>query len=192
MLAYSAIAHAGYALLGIAACTAEGLRATAAYLTIYLCMNMGAFAIMAYLAVHGQKLGNNPLADAGEDLDDYAGLAARHPVLAAAMLVFLFSLTGIPPTAGFMGKFMLFKEAFAAGYTMTVLVAVVSSTISAWYYLGVARRMYMQDAPANHPAPVQAASGGAGVRAVLLFCLAGVVLWGVFPQWLLTWVHVFF
>ena len=75
---------------------------------------------------------------------------------------------------------------------MTVLGAVVSSTISAWYYLGVARRMYMQDAPANHPAPIQAASGGAGVRAVLLFCLAGVVLWGVFPQWLLTWVHVFF
>lgn len=94
MLAYSAIAHAGYALLGIAACTAEGLRATAAYLTIYLCMNMGAFAIMGYLAVHGQKLGNNPLADAGEDLDDYAGLAARHPALAAAMLVFSFFADG--------------------------------------------------------------------------------------------------
>ena len=192
MLAYSAIAHAGYALLGLAACTADGLRATAAYLTIYLCMNMGAFAIMGYLAVYGKKQGNNPLADAGEDLDDYTGLATRHPTLAAAMLVFLFSLTGIPPTAGFMGKFMLFKEAFSAGYTVTVLVAVISSTISAWYYLGVARRMYMQEAPANHPAPIQAASGGAGVRAVLLCCLTGVVLWGVFPQTLLSWVHVFF
>ena len=192
MLAYSAIAHAGYALLGLAACTPEGLRATAAYLTIYLCMNIGAFAVISYLAARSGKgrLGEGP--DAGEDLDDYRGLATRSPLLAAVMLVFLFSLTGIPPTAGFMGKFMLFKEAFSAGYTLTVLVAVVSSTISAWYYLGVARRMYMQDAPANHPAPIQAASGGAGVRAVLLFCLAGVVLWGVFPQWLLTWVHVFF
>lgn len=90
MLAYSAIAHAGYALLGIAACTADGLCATAAYLTIYLCTKMGAFAIMGYLAVYGQKLGNTPLADAGEDLDDYAGLAARHQALAAAMLVFFF------------------------------------------------------------------------------------------------------
>ena len=138
---------------------------------------------MGYFAVHGQKLGNNPLADAGEDLDDYAGLAARHPVLAAAMLVF-FSLAGIPLAAGFMGRGLLFKKAFSAGFTMTVLV--VSSTISAWYYLCEARRMYMQDAPANHPAPIQAALGGAGVRAVLLFCLAGVVLWGVFPQWLFT------
>lgn len=63
----------------------------------------------------------------------------------------------IPPTADFMGKFMLFKEAFSAGYTIKVLVAVLGSTISARYYLGVARRMYMQDAPANHPAPIQAA-----------------------------------
>lgn len=91
-----------------------------------------------------------------------------------------------------MGKLMLFKEAFSAGYTMMVLVAAVSSAISVWYYLGVARRMYTQEAPANHPAPVQTASGGAGVRAVLLRCLAGVVLWGVFPQTLLLWVHVFF
>jgi len=76
----------------------------------------GAFAIMGYLAVYGQKLGNNPLADAGEDLADAAGLAARHPALAAGMLFFLFSLTGIPPTAGFMGKLMLFKEAFFSLY----------------------------------------------------------------------------
>jgi len=71
-------------------------------------------------------------------------------------------------------------------------MAAVSSTISVWYYLGVARRMYTQEAPANHTAPVQTASGGAGVRAALLCCLAGAVLWSVFPQTLFLWVHVFF
>lgn len=192
MLAYSAIAHAGYALLGLAACTPEGLRATAAYLTIYLCMNIGAFAVIIYLSARSGRgrMGEGP--DAGEDLDDYRGLAARSPLLAAVMLVFLFSLTGIPPTAGFMGKFMLFRAAFAAGYQITVVVAVVCSTISAWYYLGVAKRMYMQDSQDDALATSCAITGETGLQAVLAVCLAGAVLWGIFPQSLLFWIDVYF
>ena len=107
-------------------------------------------------------------------------------------VVFLFSLTGIPPTAGFMGKFMLFRAAFAAGYQITVVVAVVCSTISAWYYLGVAKRMYMQDSQDDAPATSCAITGETGLQAVLAVCLAGAVLWGIFPQSLLFWINVYF
>lgn len=192
MLAYSAIAHAGYALLGLAACSPEGLRATAAYLSIYLCMNIGAFAVITYLAVRSGRGRPGEGPDAGEELDDYRGLAARSPLLAAVMLVFLFSLAGIPPTAGFMGKFMLFRAAFAAGYQVTVLVAVVCSVISAWYYLGVAKRMYMQNSQENCIETSCIIKGERGLQTVLAVCLTGVVLWGFFPQTLLLLINVYF
>jgi NADH-quinone oxidoreductase subunit N len=173
MLAYSAIAHAGYALLGLLAGTAEGLVATMTYLCIYLFMNMGAFAILMLLATPDQ--GN-------ESLDDCKGLAARQPLAAALMLVFLFSLTGIPPTGGFIGKFYLLKAAFDAGYTLTVVGAVLFSAISAYFYLRVVRYMYMSEPQSSAPL-----SFSPGMATVLGICLLGVLGLGFFPGSLLDW-----
>ena len=173
MLAYSAIAHAGYALLGLLAGTSEGMAATMAYLFIYLFMNMGAFAILMLLAAPGQP---------HESIEDCKGLAARSPVAATLMLIFMFSLTGIPPTAGFIGKFYLLKAAFAAGYTLTVVAAVLFSAISAYFYLRVVRFMYMSDPQQNSSIPYST-----GMVVALGLCLVGVVGLGLFPGVLLDW-----
>lgn len=132
MLAYSSISHAGYMLLGIVAGTQEGVSAVTTYLLIYAFMNMGAFAVVILL-------------EKGEEIKDYEGLAKSHPLSAAAMLVFMFSLAGIPPTAGFIGKFNIFLAAVQAGYAWVAVIAVIFSAISAYYYLRVVRNMYMRE-----------------------------------------------
>ena len=174
MLAYSSIAHAGYALLGILAGTSEGMAATMTYLFIYLFMNLGAFAILMLLAEPGQP---------HESLDDCKGLATRHPLAAALMLVFLFSLTGIPPTGGFIGKFYLLKAAFGAGYPLTVVGAVLFSAISAYFYLRVVRYMYMDEPQQN----ATALALSPGMLAALGICLFGVLGSGFFPGTRLEW-----
>ncbi|MFN3480939.1 MAG: NADH-quinone oxidoreductase subunit N, partial [Thermodesulfovibrionales bacterium] len=121
MLAYSSIAHAGYALIGIIAGNADGISSMMNYLFIYAFMNIGAFAIVTILKSEGF---------AGEELSDYEGLAKTHPFASALMLIFMFSLTGIPPTAGFIGKFYLFMSAVKAGYTWLAIIAVIFSAIS--------------------------------------------------------------
>jgi NADH-quinone oxidoreductase subunit N len=136
MLAYSSISHAGYALMGIIAGTPDGLVSTMSYLMIYAFMNMGAFAVVISLRREGF---------AGEDLRDYAGLARSHPLSSALMLIFMFSLTGIPPTAGFVGKFYVFMEAIYAGYLPLVIIAAIFSVVSAFFYLRVVMYMYMKE-----------------------------------------------
>lgn len=168
MLAYSAIAHAGYALLGVLAGTAEGLSATMSYLLIYGFMNMGAFAVLILLSSPGAH---------HESLDDYKGLAKTSPLAAVLMLIFMFSLTGIPPTAGFVGKFYLLKAALTAGYTLTVIGAVIFSAVSAYFYLRVVRYMYMDD-----PQVDLDISYSPGISAVLGLALLGVVGLGLFPS----------
>ncbi len=173
MLAYSSIAHAGYALLGILAGTSEGFSATMSYLFIYGFMNMGAFAIVILLCTKGARR---------ESLEDYKGLAKSNPMAALLMLIFMFSLTGIPPTAGFIGKFYLLKAALAAGYTWTVLLAVLFSAISAYFYLRLVRYMYMDEAQEKivpHYSP--------GLTAALALSVIGVIGIGIFPGSLLDW-----
>lgn len=133
MLAYSSIAHSGYALLGIIAGTSEGIGSTMLYLFIYAFMNIGAFAIVTIL---GRE---------GEQLSDYEGLGKTEPLWAALMLIFMFSLTGIPPTAGFVGKFYLFMSVINAGYTGLAILAVIMSAVSAYFYLRVVMLMYMKE-----------------------------------------------
>lgn len=132
MLAYSSIAHAGYMLIGIIPGTQESMSAMMLYMLIYAFMNIGAFAIVILL-------------EKGEELSDYEGLSKSHPLVATLMLVFMFSLTGIPPTAGFIGKFNIFMAAIKAGYTWLVVIAVIFSAISAYYYLRVVMNMYMKE-----------------------------------------------
>jgi NADH-quinone oxidoreductase subunit N len=136
MLAYSSIAHAGYLLIGVIAGTTRGVAAMLIYLFIYAFMQMGAFAVVILMR----------RADAiGDELKDLSGLYARQPLAAVAMLVFMLSLGGIPPTAGFMGKFWLFSAAIDANYVWLAVLGVVNSAISLYYYLRVVVFMFMKN-----------------------------------------------
>ena len=121
MLAYSSIAHAGYALVGLAAGGPEGAASVMLYVCIYALMNMGAFGVVIMLRKAGKR---------GEEITDFAGLGKTNKTAAFLMLIFMFSLTGIPPLAGFMGKFYIFKSAVQAGL-IWLAVAGVSSRPSA-------------------------------------------------------------
>ncbi|MEW6214225.1 MAG: NADH-quinone oxidoreductase subunit N [Nitrospirota bacterium] len=170
MLAYSSIAHAGYALLGIIAANNEGLSSMMNYLMIYAFMNIGAFAVIIMLRSEGFK---------GEDITDYEGLAKTHPLSAAIMLIFMFSLTGIPPTAGFIGKLYVFMSAINAGYTWLVVVAVIFSVISAYFYLRIVMYMYMRE-----PKVEVSLSTSPAIGLALTVTTVAVLVIGVYPSFL--------
>src|SRR2546425_1090852 len=135
MLAYSSVAHAGYVLMGIVAGTARGITATLVYLMIYSFMQLGAFAVVVVLRREDI---------AGDELKDFSGLAFRNPFAAFAMLLFMLSLGGIPPTAGFMGKFWLFSAAIDAQYYVLALIGVLNSAVSLYYYVRIVVFMYLK------------------------------------------------
>jgi NADH-quinone oxidoreductase subunit N len=135
MLAYSSIAHAGYVLVGFTAGNSEGLAGILFYMLTYAFMNIGAFAIIILVGKKGEK---------NLDVKDYAGLAYKHPLLAVAMAIFLLSLAGLPPTAGFVGKFYLFSSAIKGGFIWLAVIGVLNSVLSVYYYLRVTIFMYMK------------------------------------------------
>ncbi|MDZ7276428.1 MAG: NADH-quinone oxidoreductase subunit N [candidate division KSB1 bacterium] len=135
LLAYSSIAHAGYMLIGVIANNELGSSALLYYLLSYTFMNLGAFGVVAFLSKTENELVN---------LNDYRGLAFRRPFAAVAMAIFMFSLAGIPITAGFMSKFYVFSAAVQAGHLWLVILGVINSMISLYYYLGVVVVMFMQ------------------------------------------------
>jgi len=135
MLAYSSIAHAGYLLIGVVAYTPRGISAMLIYLLIYTFMQIGAFAIVIMMRRRDVV---------GDDLKDLSGLHFRHPFAAFAMLLFMLSLGGIPPTAGFMGKFWLFSAAIEAGYVWLAVIGVLNSAISLYYYIRIVVFMYLK------------------------------------------------
>lgn len=135
MLAYSSIAHAGYILVGVLANNELGSSAVLYYLLSYTFMNIGAFGVVAFLSKTEQELVN---------ISDYRGLGFRRPFAAVAMAIFMFSLAGIPITAGFMSKFYVFSAAVQSGYIWLVILGVINSMISLYYYLGVVVVMFMQ------------------------------------------------
>lgn len=136
MLAYSSIAHAGYALVGFTAGNGTGTAGILFYMLSYAFMNIGAFAIIILIGKKGEANGN---------VQDFAGFGVKHPVLAVAMSIFLFSLAGMPPTAGFIGKFYLFSGAVQKGYIWLAVIGVLNSAASVYYYLRVMVYMYMKD-----------------------------------------------
>jgi NADH-quinone oxidoreductase subunit N len=171
MLAYSSIAHAGYILTGIVAANSMGSDGVVFYLAAYTVMNIGAFGVLSVLETpDGQHL----------TFDDYAGLPGRHPVLAALMALFLFSLTGIPPFAGFFGKYYVFAGAIQAGYTWLAIVGVLMSVVSAFYYLRLVVLMYFKEQalPADTRPPALAV-------AALVICALAVIQFGIMPSTLL-------
>jgi NADH-quinone oxidoreductase subunit N len=171
MLAYSSIAHAGYALLGVIAGGREGLMSMMVYLFIYGLMNLGAFSVVIALRSEGI---------AGEDLEEFEGLAKVHPVASALMLVFMFSLAGIPPTAGFVAKFSVFMAAVRAGYTPLAVIGVVFSVVSAFFYLRVVVLMYMKEPRKEVPLTTSLP-----LKIVLATTAAALILLGVYPAPLL-------
>jgi NADH-quinone oxidoreductase subunit N len=169
MLAYSSIAHAGYVLIGIVAGTTRGITAALIYLMIYAFMQLGAFAVIVILRRQDAI---------GDELRDMSGLFQRHPGAAVAMLLFMLSLGGIPPTAGFMGKFWVFGAAIDAGYIWLAVIGVLNSALSLYYYVRVVVFMWMsEDAGALMPLRISPA-----LTAVLLVTVAGTLVFGLYPQ----------
>jgi NADH-quinone oxidoreductase subunit N len=173
MLAYSGVAHAGYVLTALVAPPGLAGEAVLFYLVAYAAVNLGAFGVIAALSRDGKE----PVSS-----EDLAGLAERRPALAAALAVFLVSLTGIPVTAGFVGKFYLFNAAVAAGWIWLAVAAVVMSVVSAYYYLGVVVAMYMR-APAAEDRWAAVSPSAAFALAV---AAAVTLLLGVWPAPLLS------
>lgn len=175
MLAYSSVAHAGYLLTAFVAAPILAGEAMLFYLVAYAAVNLGAFGTIAALS----RAGREPLA-----LRDVAGLAERRPALAAALALFLVSLTGIPVTAGFVGKFYLFNAAVSVGWVgvLLALVGVVMSVVSAYYYLRVVVAMYMREPVGEDDwSPVSPAASFA-----LAVCAAFTLVLGVWPAAVLT------
>ncbi|MEM7072995.1 MAG: NADH-quinone oxidoreductase subunit NuoN [Pseudomonadota bacterium] len=133
LLAYSSIGHMGYALMGLASGTVAGVQAILIYLTVYIFMNIGVFALVMRMRRNGQAV---------EDIGDLAGLAKVRPLMALALLILMFSMAGIPPLAGFFGKFYVFLAAIDAGLVMLAVIGVLSSVIAAVYYLRIVKIMY--------------------------------------------------
>jgi NADH-quinone oxidoreductase subunit N len=173
MLGYSSIGHAGYALLGLLAYKTDyGLWAILVYLFAYALMNLGAFGLVILLETKGY---------AGESVDDFNGLSKKNPLAAATMVVFLLSLAGIPPTAGFVGKYFLFTAAMKAGWFWLALLAVLMSAVSLFYYFRIVRAMYMVEGEGELTWREEPA-----VSLAIGLCAAGTLLVGCFPQPLLA------
>ena len=135
LLAYSSIAHAGYMLMGIVVLSDKGLAAVLIYFVVYLFMNLGAFLIVMLVA---NKTGS-------EDIDSYKGLGYRSPFISVAMVIFLISLAGIPPTAGFIGKLFIFASLLDAKWVWLAVVGAINSVISLYYYVRVVRNIFLRD-----------------------------------------------
>jgi NADH-quinone oxidoreductase subunit N len=168
MLAYSSVAHAGFILTGITAANQDGIQAALFYLVAYAAMIVGAFGVVMVVSIRGEDR---------TGLTSYAGLARRSPLAAGFLALFLLSLAGIPPTAGFIAKVSVFGAAVRAGHWPLVLVAVLASVVAAFFYLRVIVLMYMQDPqdeimPETRPVPAVAMAVPAALT----------LLFGVFPQ----------
>jgi NADH-quinone oxidoreductase subunit N len=165
LLAYSSIAHAGYLLIGVVAGTARGITAMLIYLFVYVFMQLGAFAVLALLRRRDVV---------GDELKDLNGLYFRQPFAAFAMLLFMLSLGGIPPTAGFMGKFWLFSAAIESGYVWLAVIGVLNSAVSLYYYVRLVVFMWLRNEPTGSEPVTTPAMGVALAVAVVATLLLGV------------------
>jgi NADH-quinone oxidoreductase subunit N len=152
LLAYSSIAHAGYTLMGLSAVSGRGIQAVMIYMLVYLVMNVGAFVVVILVAE----------ATGSESILDYKGLAKRHPVAAVTFAIFLFSLTGLPPFAGFAGKWYLFYAVFeridgpgGGWYAMLALIGALNTAVSLYYYVRIVRAMFIDPPYVAEPAPIR-------------------------------------
>jgi NADH-quinone oxidoreductase subunit N len=159
LLAYSSIAHAGYMLLGLAVGTTYGIAAIMVYFGIYMVMNLGGFFAIQKIA---EQIGS-------EEIDDFRGLGPRMPVVGVLFGVFMIALVGLPPTAGFIGKYFLFSSLIDGGkeYLWLAVVAVINSVISLYYYVRVLKVMYLDKSIAGDTAPVTISTGSTAILGVM-------------------------
>jgi NADH-quinone oxidoreductase subunit N len=167
-MAFSAISQAGYILMGFVGGHAEGVPAMLFYVLVYAVTNLAVFACIIW---YSNETGR-------ENIGDYRGLSRTNPIIALAMMLGLFSLAGIPPLSGFVGKFFLFNIAAKAGFHWLVAVAAVNSTISLYYYLRIVRQMYIE--PVDKDAPTLPITATMGITLAVLS--AGVLLMGIIPS----------
>jgi NADH-quinone oxidoreductase subunit N len=167
LMAYSSIGHMGFALIGLASATAEGVQGVLVYMAIYVAMTLGTFACILAMRREGRFV---------EDIGDLAGLARTQPVMAFFLAMLLFSLAGIPPLAGFFAKFYVFLAAIKAGLFALAVIGVVTSVVGAYYYLAIIKLMYF-DEPAKSfnvmPWELTAVLGATGLFNVLYFVYPG-------------------
>jgi NADH-quinone oxidoreductase subunit N len=145
LMAYSSIGHVGYSLIGLAAGTAAGIRGVLIYLAIYLFMNVGAWTVILCMRRQGRML---------EQIADLSGLSRTNPALALALAIFMFSLAGVPPAAGFFGKLYIFLAAIDAKLTGLAVIGVVTSVVGAFYYLRIVKVMYFDEPVAAFDTPI--------------------------------------
>ena len=174
LIAYSSIAQAGYILMGIATFTDLGIQAVLVYAVVYAFTNLGLFVVVVATS---EKVGS-------DEIKDYAGLARRSPLLAGSMLVFFLSLAGIPPLAGFIGKYLVFAAVIKEGYYVLAVVAALNSVVAAAYYCKVIKTVYLQP-----PRDEDALPCPWPLRIALGITLAGTILLGVMPNDLIEFVQ---
>ena len=168
LLAYSAISHVGYLLLGLVAGNETGLKGIAIYLLVYAFMNMGAFAVV--VSMRRRDL-------IGDEIDDMAGLIYKSPTAAILMVIFLLSLAGIPPTAGFLGKYFIFLSLIETGHYTLAVVAVLYVAVALYYYFRIVAVMFMRE-PVDQELP----SISPGIRVALGVTAAMTLLIGLYPE----------
>ncbi|MBI3694551.1 MAG: NADH-quinone oxidoreductase subunit N [Acidobacteria bacterium] len=168
LLAYSSISHAGYILLGLVSGNQTGLKGIAVYILVYTFMNFGAFTMV--VAMRNQKI-------IGDDIDDMAGLMVKRPAYAVLMLIFLLSLAGIPPTAGFLGKYYIFLSLIQTQHYYLAVFAVLYVAVAAYYYFRIVKVMFASEAVERGEI-----SDSAGIRVALAVSAVFTLLIGVYPE----------
>ena len=168
LLGYSAISHVGYLLLGLVSGNDTGLKGISIYLLVYAFMNLGAFTVI--VAMRRRDL-------IGDEIDDMSGLMYKSPTAAVLMLIFLLSLAGIPPTAGFLGKYFIFLSLLETGHTVLAVVAVLYVAVALYYYFRIVVVMFMRE-PIDQEPP----SMSTGIRLALAVTAAMTLLIGVYPN----------
>ncbi|MEN6605837.1 MAG: NADH-quinone oxidoreductase subunit N, partial [Bryobacteraceae bacterium] len=168
LLAYSSISHAGYILLGVVAGNDTGIKGVLVYVVVYTFMNLGAFLVVVALRRKDMI---------GEDIDDMAGLMHRSPGYAVLMLIFLLSLAGIPPTAGFIGKYWIFLSLIETGHYVLAVVATLYVAIAIFYYFRIVRSMFLGEVPDRVPL-----ASSFGLRLALGISGAMTLGVGLYPQ----------
>nr|MDQ3282508.1 NADH-quinone oxidoreductase subunit N [Acidobacteriota bacterium] len=170
MLAYSGIAHVGYMMIAMLSVRDDSVAAVAVYTITYALMNIGAFGVVSLL----MKNENDP-----HTLDDIAGLGFRRPFYGFALALCMFSLSGLPPTAGFISKFYIFKTAIESGHTTVALLGILASIISVYYYLRVVYYLYMKEPSEGF---AMTPPGGVFALGALTIAIVGILAIGVYPS----------
>ncbi|MBT3515917.1 MAG: NADH-quinone oxidoreductase subunit N [Nitrospina sp.] len=172
MLAYSGVAHAGYLLIGIVANSQDGIASLIFYLYVYLFMNIGAFSVIFIMEGEGKE---------GNSIFRFKGLAKKHPLIAGAMSLFMLSLAGFPPTAGFFGKLYVFMAAIKEGYILITIAAVIATVVSVYFYLRIIVLMYFHENEKEEVVVVHRGIGG-----IIALSSIAIILIGLFPSRLMS------